>query len=115
MVSRAMDVATILEKQNIMCDVINIRFLKPIDETAILESIKKTKKIITIEDNTIIGGLSSSIKELIVNNNLNNIKIKSYAYPDKFIEHGTVDELEKKYKLDIQSIINDINKEVNHE
>ena len=115
MVSRAMDVATILEKQNIMCDVINIRFLKPIDEVAILESIKKTKKIITIEDNTIIGGLSSSIKELIVNNNLNNIKIKSYAYPDKFIEHGTVDELEKKYKLDIQSIINDINKEVNHE
>ena len=115
MVSRAMDVATILEKQNIMCDVINIRFLKPIDETAILESIKKTKKIITIEDNTIIGGLSSSIKELIVNNNLNNIKIKSYAYPDKFIEHGTVDELEKKYKLDTQSIINDINKEVNHE
>ena len=115
MVSRAMDVATILEKQNIMCDVINIRFLKPIDETAILESIKKTKIIITIEDNTIIGGLSSSIKELIVNNNLNNIKIKSYAYPDKFIEHGTVDELEKKYKLDIQSIINDINKEVNHE
>ena len=115
MVSRAMDVATILEKQNIMCDVINIRFLKPIDEAAILESIKKTKKIITIEDNTIIGGLSSSIKELIVNNNLNNIKIKSYAYPDKFIEHGTVDELEKKYKLDIQSIINDINKEVNHE
>ena len=76
MVSRAMDVATILEKQNIMCDVINIRFLKPIDETAILESIKKTKKIITIEDNTIIGGLSSSIKELIVNNNINNIKIK---------------------------------------
>ena len=115
MVSRAMDVATILEKQNIKCDVINIRFLKPIDEAAILESIKKTKKIITIEDNTIIGGLSSSIKELIVNNNLNNIKIKSYAYPDKFIEHGTVDELEKKYKLDIQSIINDINKEVNHE
>ena len=115
MVSRAMDVATILEKQNIMCDVINIRFLKPIDETAILESIKKTKIIITIEDNTIIGGLSSSIKELIVNNNLNNIKIKSYAYPDKFIEHGTVDEHEKKYKLDIQSIINDINKEVNHE
>lgn len=115
MVSRAMDVATILEKQNIMCDVINTRFLKPIDEVAILESIKKTKKIITIEDNTIIGGLSSSIKELIVNNNLNNIKIKSYAYPDKFIEHGTVDELEKKYKLDIQSIINDINKEVNHE
>lgn len=115
MVSRAMDVATILEKQNIMCDVINTRFLKPIDEAAILESIKKTKRIITIEDNTIIGGLSSSIKELIVNNNLNNIKIKSYAYPDKFIEHGTVDELEKKYKLDTQSIINDINKEVNHE
>lgn len=115
MVSRAIDVATILEKENIKCDVINTRFLKPLDEVTILNSIKKTKNVITIEDNTIIGGLSSSIKELIVNNNLNNIKIKSYAYPDKFIEHGKVDELEKKYKLDLQSIVDDIKKEVNHE
>ena len=115
MVSRAIDVATILEKENIKCDVINTRFLKPLDEVTILNSIKKTKNVITIEDNTIIGGLSSSIKELIVNNNLNNIKIKSYAYPDKFIEHGKVDELEKKYKLDLQSIVDDIKKEVTHE
>lgn len=115
MVSRAIDVATILEKENIKCDVINTRFLKPLDEVTILNSIKKTKNVITIEDNTIIGGLSSSIKELIVNNNLNNIKIKSYAYPDKFIEHGKVDELEKKYKLDLQSIVDDIKKEVKHE
>ena len=115
MVSRAIDVATILEKENIKCDVINMRFLKPLDEVTIINSIKKTKNVITIEDNTIIGGLSSSIKELIVNNNLNNIKIKSYAYPDKFIEHGKVDELEKKYKLDLQSIVDDIKKEVNHE
>ena len=115
MVSRAIDVATILEKENIKCDVINTRFLKPLDEVTILNSIKKTKNVITIEDNTIIGGLSSSIKELIVNNNLNNIRIKSYAYPDKFIEHGKVDELEKKYKLDLQSIVDDIKKEVNHE
>ena len=115
MVSRAIDVATLLEKENIKCDVINMRFLKPLDEVTIINSIKKTKNVITIEDNTIIGGLSSSIKELIVNNNLNNIKIKSYAYPDKFIEHGKVDELEKKYKLDLQSIIDDIKKETNHE
>ena len=115
MVSRAIEVAASLEKENIKCDVINTRFLKPLDEVTLLNSIKKTKNVITIEDNTIIGGLSSSIKELIVNNNLNNIRIKSYAYPDKFIEHGKVDELEKKYKLDLQSIIDDIKKEVNHE
>lgn len=115
MVSRAIDVAKVLENENIKCDVINTRFLKPLDEKIILNSIKKTKNVITIEDNTIIGGLSSSIKELIVNNNLNNINIKSYAYPDKFIEHGKTDELEEKYRLDSKSIVDDIKKEANHE
>ena len=111
MVSRAIEVATLLEKDNINCEVINTRFLKPLDEDTILKSIKKTKNVITIEDNTINGGLASSIKEMIVNNTLDNVKIKSYAYPDKFIEHGKVDELEKKYKIDTQNIIDDIKKE----
>ena len=57
----------------------------------------------------------NSLLYVVVHRTLRNINIKSYAYPDKFIEHGKVDELEKKYRLDIQSIIDDINKEVNHE
>ena len=48
--------------------------------------------------------LSLEIKELIVDENLKNIKFKSFAYPDKFIEHGSVEELENRYKVDENTI-----------
>lgn len=79
-------------------------------DNTIIESIKKTKNVITIEDGTIINGLATAVKELIVNNNLQGVKIKSYAYPDEFIKHGSVDELEKIYGLDEENIINGVNK-----
>lgn len=53
MVQRALKVQEILQKEGIEVEVINVRFLKPIDETTIIESIKKTKKVITIEDNIV--------------------------------------------------------------
>ena len=57
MVDRAMEVAEILENNGKSVDVINARFLKPIDKETILSSIIKTKNVITIEDNIIKGGL----------------------------------------------------------
>ena len=78
-------------------EVINVRFLKPFDEETILNSIKKTKRIITIEDNILEGGLATKIKELIAENKIENVELNCYGYPDKFIEHGSVEELEKKY------------------
>lgn len=68
----------------------------------------KTKKVIVLEDAAIIGGLSTSIKELIVDNQLKDIIIKCYAYPDEFIDHGTNQEIEQMYHLDNDSIIHDI-------
>ena len=109
MVARAMDIGQRLqEKMDV--EVINARFLKPLDDNTIIESIKKTKNVITIEDGTIINGLATAVKEVIVNNNLQGVKIKSYAYPDEFIKHGSVDELEKIYGLDEENIINGVNK-----
>lgn len=86
-----------VEKKIINAEIINARFLKPLDEKTILSSIKKTQNVITIEDGTKLNGLGTAIKELIVDNNLGNIKVKSYAYPDEFIPHGSVEELEKIY------------------
>ena len=98
MVARAIKKANQLKKeQGIEAEVINVRFLKPLDSTTIIKSIQKTKKVITIEDGTVINGLATAVKELIVDNNLQNVKFKAYAYPDKFIQHGTVDELEEIY------------------
>lgn len=107
-VARGMKIEKKLKEKNIEAEVINVRFLKPLDIETLKKSIVKTKKVITIEDGTIINGLGTAIKELIIDNNIEDIKIKSYAYPDKFIQHGSVDELEKIYHLDEDFIVEDI-------
>ena len=78
------------------------------DKNTIKDSIRKTKKVVVVEDSTLIGGLSSSIKELIAEENIVLENSFYYAYQDKFIPHGTPEELEKKYKVDIEKIIEDI-------
>ena len=98
MVVRAVKMAEELKsKTGINAEVINARFLKPFDDGTILNSLEKTKNVITIEDGTKINGLATTVKELIVDNNLNGISFKSYAYPDEFIRHGSVEELEEIY------------------
>ena len=107
-VARAMEVSNMLEKNKISTEVINARFLKPLDKEIIKNSINKTKFVITIEDGTIINGLGTAIKELIVNEKLKEVEIKSYAYPDEFIKHGEVSELEKIYHQDSKTIYEEI-------
>ncbi len=106
-VSRAMEVAELLDNDGISSEVINCRFLKPLDTRTIGDSLKKTGKCIVIEDGTVIGGLSSAITELILEKRLD-VDFSSYAYPDKFIKHGSVEELEKQNKVDAKSIFRDV-------
>ena len=112
MVARAEDIGINLEKEGIDVEVINARFLKPLDKEKIKASITKTKKEITIEDGTIINGLGTAVEEVIVEENLEGIKLKKLAYPDSFIKHGEVAELEKIYGLDKENIIKEIKKMV---
>lgn len=107
-VERAVLVSKMLEKDKVDAEVINVRFLKPFDKSTIKKSIEKTKKVITIEDGTIINGLATTIKELIVEENIKDVEIKSYGYPDKYIEHGNVEEIEKLYKQDAKTIYKNI-------
>ena len=108
MVAKAMKIANKLEQEGIKTEVINARFLKPFDEKTIKQSIEKTKNVVTIEDGTIINGLGTTVRELIIKEDMKDIKIKNYAYPDNFIEHGSVEELEKIYQLDEETIQQEI-------
>ena len=112
-VERAVEVAKMLEKESVNAEVINVRFLKPFDIKTIKKSIKKTKRVITIEDGTIINGLATTVKELINNEKLGKIEMQTYAYPDEFIKHGTVEELEKLYAQDAKFIYNEAIKIIN--
>ncbi len=105
---RAVKVSKLLEKDKIDAEIINARFLKPLDKEKIKKSIEKTKKVITIEDGTIINGLATAIKELIIEEKIKDVEIQNYSYPDKFIQHGSIEELEKLYKQDAEYIYNNI-------
>lgn len=106
MVARAKEVADILkEKHNISAGVINARFLRPLDDKLILESAKKTKKIITIEDNVACGGFGSNILSLINKNKLEGIEVDILGYPDEFIKQGKTEEIEDIYGLSTEKIV----------
>ena len=109
-VAKAMEIAEKLKEKEIDAEVINARFLKPLDKETIKQSIEKTQNVITMEDGTEINGLGTAVEELIVEENLQNIKFKKYAWPDEFIRHGSVEELEKIY-CDFDSILEIKNKE----
>ena len=103
--------AEILKKKNITAEVINSRFLKPLDTSTILNSLRKTQKIITIEDNVITGGLASAVENIIINEE--NIKLKKFfAYPDVFIKHGTTSEIEDEFGLTPEKISKEIVKNI---
>ena len=108
MVGRAEEVASLLPEKSV--EIINARFLKPLDEETVLNSIRKTRHCVTIEDNLIKGGLGSAIIELINRKSTENIKVKIFGYDDVFVEHGNSSELEKKYKMDSKSIMSNISK-----
>lgn len=105
MVRPAYEAALKLEKQGIHISVVNARFIKPLDKDTFLDIMKTTKKIITIEDNVINGGFGSSLEVCIQDSDLTDITINSLGWPDQYIQHGTVAELDKKYKLDVDGII----------
>ncbi len=78
---------------------VNVRFIKPLDNKLLKREFKKYKKVITLEENTIIGGMGSAILEWANDNGFKN-DILRLAIPDEFIEHGTQKELRKLVKLE---------------
>lgn len=96
MVSRAMNVAKSEEKVGNDVCIINARFLKPLDKESILKRLKQSNKVIIIEDGTRINGLSTAVKEIIAEEKML-LDVETQAYPDEFIQHGTVEQLEKIY------------------
>ncbi len=99
----------ILQMQDINPSHYDIRFLKPIDSDLLHEIFKNHNTIITIEDGTIIGGLGSNIVEFANDNNYKH-KIIRLGIPDKFIEQGTIRQLQIECNIDIDSIISTIKK-----
>lgn len=104
MIDKAVDVANILRKKNIQSQIINIRFLKPLDKELIISSIKKTKNVVTIEDGILNGGLYTGILDIINRSNIKEVNVIPFGYDDCFVTHGSTEELEKRYGTDAENI-----------
>ena len=91
--------------EKINATVIDMRFVKPLDESLIIDTANSYKKLISIEDNTASGGAGSAINELL---QLKNIKTPLHilGVPDLVTEHGSQDELYLLYGLHEENIVN---------
>ena len=93
-VASCMEVAKKLKEQKVEAEVINARFMKPFDKETVKKSISKTKKVITLEDNALIGGLGSEVKEIISSEQeIQNIEIKTYGIEDEFMGYATWEDI----------------------
>jgi 1-deoxy-D-xylulose-5-phosphate synthase len=101
----ALEAADELNNKGINSAVINIRYLKPLDEEILLKYAKKTKCIITVEENVLAGGFGSSVMEILSENEFDDVIIRSVGIKDVFVEHGKPAELKKEHKLSVEGII----------
>tara|TARA_B100001013_G_scaffold344229_1_gene274110 strand:- start:8697 stop:9113 length:417 start_codon:yes stop_codon:yes gene_type:complete len=95
----------------INASVVDMRFVKPLDEDLIGDMATRHQLIVTLEENTILGGAGSAVNEFLLQSNYQ-ISILNLGLPDKFLEHGKVPEMLARINLDSDSIVQSIDKKL---
>ncbi|MCE1164043.1 MAG: 1-deoxy-D-xylulose-5-phosphate synthase [Bacteroidetes bacterium] len=103
MVHNSVKAAELLEAKGISAQVVNMRFVKPLDSDMLRIIFDKFDKVITVEENTILGGFGSAVCEFAEQYGFKN-DIRIHGLPDKFIEHGKPEELHADLRLDAEGI-----------
>jgi len=107
MTNNALDAACLLESQGIQPTIVHARYVKPLDTGMLTHLTKKHKLIITIEENSIIGGFGEQVMNFYVIRN-GPVKIHTMAIPDRFVEQGTREILLHNLRLDEEGIAEQI-------
>lgn len=114
MVKRALMASEKLKREcDITSTVVNVSYLKPFDEDTINDLLDKHRLVVTLEDASIIGGLKDEVDGLIVKGGMK-VKVINFAYPDRFIMQGDTKDVEKRYGLDEDSIVEQIFKSLHN-
>ena len=106
MVSTALEAAERLSDRGINAAVINIYTIKPIDYEMVSKYAEKCGKVITLEEHSVIGGLGDAVRDALCDQG--NYKLKKLGVRDQFGQSGKPDELLKHYRLDVDSVTEDI-------
>jgi 1-deoxy-D-xylulose-5-phosphate synthase len=104
MVAKAERAAEILAAEGISAEVVNARFVKPLDTSMVDDVAKRIGRIITIEDGQIQGGFGSAVAEHIAQHHSDSVDLLMHGIPDIYVDHGTQDELYGELKLDANGI-----------
>ncbi|MBN1594130.1 MAG: 1-deoxy-D-xylulose-5-phosphate synthase, partial [Candidatus Coatesbacteria bacterium] len=105
MVNPSLEAAEILSRDNgIEAAVINARFAKPIDVDMLVKWAKKTKRIITVEENALSGGFGSAVLSALSDNQLHSVAVRRLGIGDFFVEHGAADSVRADLGLDAAGI-----------
>lgn len=100
-----------LRKQGIEAELISANFIKPLDEKTLLQSINKTKKVLTCENHNVIGGLHSAVCELVCNNNP--VNVYAIGIQDQFGQVGKYNDLLCAYHMTKDDIITKVREILN--
>ena len=111
MVEKALKAAEILKSKRIYVNVINARFVKPLDTQMIIEQSKVARLLVTCEENVLIGGYGSAVAECLLDNNIEK-KLLRLGIKDKFIEHGARSELLKLCGLTPEAIADSVERQL---
>lgn len=97
-----------LESEGIQTEVINVCFIKPLDQNSVLDSVKKTRAAVSVEDHQVVGGLGGLLAEVFAENLPT--PLERIGLQDVFGESGKPEELLVKYKMDTPSIVSAVKK-----
>jgi 1-deoxy-D-xylulose-5-phosphate synthase len=101
-VDRALEIRQIiLDEIGVGIEVVNVRFIRPFDKKLLFEK-AKSHLIVTMEDHVLAGGLASEVSQLIAPSCYD--LAGSFGWRERVFEHGNIDEIRKKHKLDVASI-----------
>lgn len=103
MVKTAVEVREELKSQGYSCSVINARFVKPVDEEAIVNAASHHRLIVTMEENVLSGGYGEKVREFIDRSHLD-VDVLNIGIPDEYVEHGNVAVLKHEIGIDSASI-----------
>lgn len=106
LVASALEAAEMLAKDGIDAEVINIHTIKPLDEELIINSAKKTGKVVTAEEHSVIGGLGSAVADCLVENYP--VPVCKIGVQDHFGESGPAGALVKKFGFDGEGVYNTV-------
>ena len=104
-VASALEAAEELETEGLSVGVVNSRFAKPLHEESFIEAATSAGRVVTVEENTLVGGFGAAVMELLDGQRVQGVEVLRLGLPDKFVEHGGTEELRAKYGIDAAGIV----------